>query len=435
MSARSARVSAPLATIVVGFGVVGAIVLAGGSRAGAAQARVGLGTAASFAVLGGSTVTNTGDSVVNGNLGVSPGTAITGFGPGQVHGGVIHNGDTVAANAQADATIAYNDAASRANSATITSDLGGQTLVAGVYTGTTLGLTGTLTLNGNSASVFIFRSASTLITAPGSAIALTGGAQACNVFWQIGSSATLDTTTAFIGTVLAQTSITANHGATVAGRLLASTGAVTLDDNIITRPTCAAPPVTSSAPATTSAAATGTAAATSAASSSSSPVGHSSGAAAGPGTTATTTTLTASPNPISPGGTVTVTAVVTSPGRVPTGSVTIIANGVPRGTATLDSSGHARFVLPVAASSTAMTITAHYSGAGHFASSTSAAVRLGVHAAAANTAAVNLSSTTGLASTGARVSETSLAGLLAVALGGVTLLASRRPRRIAKHRR
>ena len=213
-------------------------------RAAAAQAPVNLGTAASFGVLAGSTVTNTGPSIIAGNLGVSPGSAVTGFPPGTVTG-TIHAADAVAAQAQIDLTTAYNDAASRGPATPVTGDLGGQTLVPGVYSGGALGLTGTLTLDaqGNPNAVFIFQAASTLITASASAVVLVNGANACNVFWQVGSSATLGTTSVFVGTILALTSITATTGALVMGRLLARNGAVTLDSNDVTVPNC--PPASS----------------------------------------------------------------------------------------------------------------------------------------------------------------------------------------------
>ncbi|MDP9092930.1 MAG: ice-binding family protein, partial [Actinomycetota bacterium] len=228
--------------------------LAGVGPANAASpSPVGLGTSATFAVLAGSTVTNTGNSVISGDLGVSPGTAVTGFPPGIVNNGTVHTADTVAAQAQSDAAIAYGDAAGRATSATITADLGGQTLAGGVYTGTTLGLTGTLTLDAanNPAAVFILRSAKTLITASSSQVTLIRGAEACNVFWQVGSSATLGTSSLMVGTVLASTSISATTGASVNGRLFASTGAVTLDTNVISKPSCTTTPPSTTPPVTT----------------------------------------------------------------------------------------------------------------------------------------------------------------------------------------
>ncbi|MEO8267189.1 MAG: ice-binding family protein [Ilumatobacteraceae bacterium] len=211
----------------------------GGIQASAAQAPVGLGTAASFSVLGGQTVTNTGPSVITGGIGLSPGSAITGFPPGTVNG-TIHAADAVALQAEADLTTAYNDAASRSTSAAISADLGGQRLLPGVYTGGTLGLTGTLTLDaqGDPDAVFVFQSASTLITASSSNVVMVNGGNACRVFWQVTSSATLGTNSVFIGTVLALTSITATTGAVLYGRLLARNGAVTLDNNKINRPSC-----------------------------------------------------------------------------------------------------------------------------------------------------------------------------------------------------
>jgi hypothetical protein len=211
-----------------------------------AQAPVSLGTADSFAVLAGTTVTNTGPTVVSGDLGVSPGTAVTGFPPGTVNNGTIHAGDAVAAQAQSDLTAAYNDAASRACAVVLTGqDLGGLTLTHGVYCfASSAQLTGTLTLDaqGDPNAVFIFQIGSTLTTASGSNINLINGAQSCNVFWQVGSSATLGTTTTFRGNILALTSNTATTGATVDGRLLARNGAVTLDSNTVTRAQCAAGP-------------------------------------------------------------------------------------------------------------------------------------------------------------------------------------------------
>jgi hypothetical protein len=220
----------------------------------AATSPVGLGTATTYAVLAGSTVTNTGPTAVTGDLGVSPGTAITGFPPGVVNG-TIHAGDTAAQLAQNDLTIGYNDAAGRAPTANIAGDLGGLTLTDGVYAASSsIGITGALTLDGlgDPASVFIFQIGSTLTTASGSTIQLINGAQACNVFWQVGSSATLGTGSTFIGSILALTSITVTTGTTVTGRMLARNGAVTLDTDTITRDTCAvAPSPTTTAPTTT----------------------------------------------------------------------------------------------------------------------------------------------------------------------------------------
>ncbi len=207
-----------------------------------AQAPVSLGTAANFAVLGSSTVTNTGPSVINGDLGVSPGTAVTGFPPGRVNG-TVYAANAVAAQARSDLTAAYTDTAGRACQVALTGrDLGGLTLTRNVHCFTSSAqLTGTLTLDaqGDPNAVFIFQIASTLTTASGSNVNLINGAQSCNVFWQVGSSATLGTTTTFRGNILALTSITATTGATVDGRLLARNGAVTLDSNTVTRAECA----------------------------------------------------------------------------------------------------------------------------------------------------------------------------------------------------
>ena len=223
-------------------------VLIASQPAVAATAPVGLGTAGSFAVLAGTTVTNTGPSVISGDLGVSPGTAVTGFPPGIVTNGTIHRADGVAEGAQSDLTTAYNDAAGRSPTANVPAFIGaGQTLVPGVYkASSSLEVGGALTLDagGDPDAVFIFQAPSTLITDSASSIILTNGAQACNVFWQVGSSATLGTTSAFAGSILALTSISVNTGDTMAGRALARNGAVTLDDDTITAPSCSTTPPT-----------------------------------------------------------------------------------------------------------------------------------------------------------------------------------------------
>jgi hypothetical protein len=211
----------------------------------AQAAPVNLATAAPFVVLGGSTVTNTGPSVLNGDLGVSPGTALTGFGSPAVVNGATHAADGVAAQAELDLTTAYNVAASQPATDLSGTDLGNRSLNPGAYSFTSSAqLTGPLTLNaqGDANAQFVFKIASTLTTASASSVVLVNGASPCNVYWQVGSSATLGTTTAFQGNVMAYASITANNGATVIGRLLARTGAVTLDNNVLDNSRCATGP-------------------------------------------------------------------------------------------------------------------------------------------------------------------------------------------------
>ena len=209
------------------------------SGARAATAAVPLGTAANFAVLAGSTITNTGPTTINGDLGLSPGTSVTGFPPGQVNG-TVHAADSAALQAQADLTTAYNNAAGQPATATIPTELGGTTETPGVYHSAagTFGITGTVTLDaqGDPNAVFIFQAASTLITASASNVSLINGAQASNVFWVVGSSATLGTSSTLQGNILALTSITVTTGTTINGRALARNGAVTLDTNTITAP-------------------------------------------------------------------------------------------------------------------------------------------------------------------------------------------------------
>jgi len=232
-----------------------------------AQAPVDLGAAANYAVLASSTVTNTGPTVVGGDLGLSPGVAVTGFaissntvvqgitstgltdGPGIVKG-TIHIADTAidpvesttsAAQAQLDLTTAYNDAAGRTvGPVDVAGNLGGQTLYPGLYKSTSsLEISsGDLTLDaqGDADAVFIFQMGSTLTTTTGREVILTNGAKASNIFWQVGSSATLGTYSVFKGNILAYTSITIATGATLNGRALASNGAVTLDTSAVVKP-------------------------------------------------------------------------------------------------------------------------------------------------------------------------------------------------------
>ncbi|MDQ1741224.1 MAG: hypothetical protein QOE53_2876, partial [Pseudonocardiales bacterium] len=206
------------------------------------QPRVALGTADDFAVLAGSTVTNTGPSTIDGDLGLHPGTAVTGFPAGSVSG-ATHAADPAALQAKSDLTAAYDDAAGRTPPEPAPADLGGLTLEPGVYrSGSSLALSGELALDahGDPSAVFVFQAGSTLTTASASRVRLVNGAQACNVFWQVGSSATLGTTTDFAGNILALTSISLNDGVTLNGRALARNGAVTMIDDTIVAPHCAA---------------------------------------------------------------------------------------------------------------------------------------------------------------------------------------------------
>jgi hypothetical protein len=227
---------------IVSFALIASLALAGNSQAATS---VGLGTANSFAVLAGAGVTNTGPSVINGDLGTSPNPAVTGFGgaPNGTINGATHQADALAGQAQADLTTAYNNAAGQGPVNTLATELGGQTLTPGIYNSEsgTFGITGTLTLNGqgNPDAVFIFKTATTLISASASQVLMINGAQPCHLFWQVGSSATLGTDSAFAGNILALESIELNSGVTVLGRLLARNASVTLINDTVTRADCA----------------------------------------------------------------------------------------------------------------------------------------------------------------------------------------------------
>lgn len=201
---------------------------------------VGLGKAASFSVLGGSTITNTGQTTMFGDLGLAPGSSVTGA---PVVLGAEHVDDAVANEAKSALTTAATTAANDASNGSAGEDLAGHAFLSGVYTASSSLLlsSGSVTLNaqGDPNAVFIFQIGSTLTTGSNTSVSLINGAQACNVFWEVGSSATLGTGTHFVGTIMAADSITANTGATIHGRLLAQTAAVTLENNVITTSTCA----------------------------------------------------------------------------------------------------------------------------------------------------------------------------------------------------
>ena len=303
---RSANLSrARLGLGTFGVGLLSFITLiAFASDSAAAATNIDLGTATSYAVIAGSTITNTGPSVITGDFGLNPGTSTPGFSSITLAGTEnVHNAASLAG--QNASTAAYLVAQGETPAITVAAGtLGGATtptLTPGIYTAgsliKSLSLTGTLTLNGEGDpnAVFIFQAASTLTTDSSSSVVLEDGASACNVFWQVGSSATLGTYTSFIGTILALTSATLNTGATVNGRVLAQTGAVTLDENTISVPTCSAATTTTTAAGgtTTTTAAGGTTTTT---------------AAGGTTTTTHPTTTTTTKKPVTKPGTTTTVA-------------------------------------------------------------------------------------------------------------------------------
>ena len=242
------------ATTAIGLLLIGLLAaLALGGSAGAAATAVPLASAGSFAVLAGAGITNTGPTTVTGDVGTFPTTSVVGAASMTVNG-TNHAGDGVTQQAKTDLVTAYNNAAGQGPTSPIAADLGGQTLTAGVYnSASSIGLTGALTLNaaGDPNAVFVFQAGSSLTTASASQVNLINGAQSCNVFWVVGSSATLGTGSSFRGTIIALTSITVTTGVTVDGRVLARNGAVTLDTDTIARSTCAAATTTTTAATTT----------------------------------------------------------------------------------------------------------------------------------------------------------------------------------------
>lgn len=262
----------------------------------AQQPTVNLGTTADYAVLAGSTITNTGTTTISGsvggNVGLFPGTDFSGRADVSVSG-AVHVADDAANKAKNDLVVAFDDAAGRKPVTRISTELGGTTLTPGTYDSDdgTFQITGTLTLDaqGDPDGVFVFKMASTLITASSSNIKLINSARFCRTFWKVGSSATLGTNSHFVGHIFALTSIAAKTGATVQGQLLARNGAVTLDNNTITNGICAAAATTSSPSTTTSTTST------------------TSSTISSPSSTTTSATTSSSETTSTPGVTVTVT--------------------------------------------------------------------------------------------------------------------------------
>lgn len=252
------------ATAAATFALAALLVASTGQAANAVALPVPLGTAAGFAVLASTTVTNTGLTAISGDIGVNPGSAVVGFPPGIQTAGAAYIADPVSLQARTDASNAFTSASGQAGPTNIPVELGGTVRLPDLYeSGGAFTINGTLTLDGGGdpAAIFIFRSASTLITGSASTVTLINQANPCNVFWIVASSATLGTTSTISGTILSATSISAATGTTVNGRLLALNGAVTLDATTVTSTGCSAVTVNPGTGITIEAAATATAAA------------------------------------------------------------------------------------------------------------------------------------------------------------------------------
>ncbi|KOX05286.1 ice-binding family protein [Streptomyces sp. NRRL B-3648] len=308
-SASRRSLSGLLASAIAAMVATAMVVLAPG-QAVAIATPVPLATAASFSVLAGAGVTNTGATVISHDLGTHPNPAITGFPPGQVLG-AVHAADAVALQAKSDLVTAYNDAAGQATDFALAAGIGnGTTLLPGVYTASSgVGLTGDLILDagGNPNAVWVFQIPEALTTASSSRVLLTNGASPCNVYWQIGSSATLGTNSTFVGTIMALTDIHVTTGTSIEGRALARNGAVTLDTNRIFLNSCST--------GTTSGTTTGTTSGTTT-------TGTTSGTTTG--TTAGTTTT----------GTTSGTTTGTTAGTTTTGTTSGTTTGTTAGTTT-----------------------------------------------------------------------------------------------------
>jgi hypothetical protein len=209
-----------------------------------AATTVSLGSAGSYGVLAGSGISNSGTTTIIGDQGSSPSATYSGFNKVTVTG-ATHLGDAAAATAQVDAKSSYKNLGLQSSTQLVVTDLGGQILTPGVYTtSASIGITGNLTLDakGDPNAIFIFRAGSTLTTSSSSSVSMTNGGSQCNVYWLVGSSATLGVNSTFLGTVLASSNITAGTGATIFGRLLALKGTTVLDNNLITVSTCSQTP-------------------------------------------------------------------------------------------------------------------------------------------------------------------------------------------------
>ncbi len=382
----------PRSLFVVIVTLTAVVMILGGTGA---QGAVDLLTAKNFAVLGSTTITNTGLTTIGGDVGLYPGTSVTGFGT-VVLTGTLHVTDAVAQQAQLDATTTYNTLKGRTPCTDLSGKVLGQDagtaanpLLPGVYCfASSAQLTGDLVLSGG--GEYIFQIGSTLTTASGSRVLLVGGAEACNIFWAVGSSATLGTDSSFLGTILANVSITANTRAVIQGRLFALTGAVTLEANTITTPTCVLP-TTTLPPTTTSTSTTTT---------------------LPPTTTSTSTTTTLLPTTTTTSTTTTLLPTTTTTTTTTTPSATTTTT-VP---ATTTTTAPSTTVPETTQPGTTTTVKA----------TTSTTVPAAPGVSQTGSGALSTPGSTQLALTGPRhLMTVAMAGLIAVILGGLMVMATR----------
>lgn len=421
------------------MGVAGLAALVVAAVTGPAKGAVNLGTAESFAVLANTTITNTGTTTITGDVGLYPGTSVTGFGS-VVQTGALHVANGVAQQALIDAGTAYGVLQGRTPCTDLTGQVLGQTvgtvndpLLPGVYCfSSSAQLTGDLYLTGG--GEYIFQIGSTLTTASGSRVILQSGAEACNVFWAVGSSATLGTSSQFVGTIIANTSITATTGAVVEGRLFALNGAVTLQFNTITRPICATTTTTSSTTTTAPPATTSTTVGPGTTSTTVAPGTTTTTLApgtttttAGPGGTTTTTLAPGTTTTLAPGATTTTTSTTTTSVPATTTSTSSTTTTTVLDASTGDQTGATTTTVAQAGTTTSSTTTTRPTTTTTTTDSGATGTTTATTVAGGRTTTPDGARTGALARTGSSLRWLQFWAGMALALGGVMVRLTQEP--------